>query len=201
MAGSESEDGMAKILIIQGHPDPAGGHFCHALALAYAQGAEEGGHAVQVIDVAQLHVDFLRSQAEQETGNPVADIVAAQEKIRAADHLVLVYPLWLGGMPARLKAFFEQVMRPGFAYDPRTGPFAAKLLAGRSARVIVTMGMPAWWYRLVYRAASLVALRIGILNFVGIHPVRATVIGMVGSRGFEAQDWFAKVCALGRLGR
>jgi putative NADPH-quinone reductase len=37
---------MAKrIVIIQGHPDPAGGHLCHALADAYAAGARGQGTA------------------------------------------------------------------------------------------------------------------------------------------------------------
>ncbi|WP_165219128.1 NAD(P)H-dependent oxidoreductase [Affinirhizobium pseudoryzae] len=188
---------MTKIVIIQGHPDPGGDHLCHALAGAYGAGAEEAGHSVTRIELAQLRIDFLRSQAEQEEGIPNDDILDAQEKIRAAEHLVFVYPLWLGGMPALLKAFLEQAARPGFAYDPGKGPFGGKLLSGRSARVIITMGMPAWWYRLVYRAASLQAFRIGILNFVGIRPVHATLIGLVGDTSFDADQWLMRVAKLG----
>jgi putative NADPH-quinone reductase len=191
---------MARILIIQGHPDPAGGHLCRALALAYRQGAEEAGHTVETIDVALLQVEFLRSKAQQETGALAPDMVVAQEKIRAAQHLVLIHPLWLGDMPALLKAFLEQVIRPGFAYDPQRRPFAGMLLTGRSARVIITMGMPVWWYRFVYRAASLAVLRIGILRFVGIRPVRSTLIGMVGAPGFDAEIWLERMRALGRSG-
>lgn len=33
------------ILIIQGHPDPAGGHLCRALADAYAEGAAGAGES------------------------------------------------------------------------------------------------------------------------------------------------------------
>jgi putative NADPH-quinone reductase len=188
---------MTKIVIIQGHPDPAGDHLCHALAGAYGAGAEEAGHSVVRLDLSHLRIDFLRSQAEQEEAVPNEDILRAQTMIREAEHLVFVYPLWLGGMPALLKAFLEQVARPGFAYDPTKGPFGGKLLSGRSARVIVTMGMPAWWYRVVYRAASLAALRIGILNFVGIKPVRATLIGMVGARDFDADQWLMRIERLG----
>jgi putative NADPH-quinone reductase len=188
---------MTKIVIIQGHPDPAGDHLCHALAGAYGAAAEEAGHSVTRIDIARLRIEFLRNQAEQEEGMPNEDILSAQHKIREAEHLVFVYPLWLGGMPALLKAFLEQVARPGFAYDPSKGPFGGKLLSGRSARVIVTMGMPAWWYRVVYRAASLAALRIGILNFVGIKPVRATLIGMVGGKDFDADGWLMRMAKLG----
>lgn len=188
---------MTKIVIIQGHPDPAGDHLCHALAGAYGAGAEEAGHSVTRLDLAHLKIEFLRNQAEQEEGMPNEDILAAQAKIREAQHLVFVYPLWLGGMPALLKAFLEQAARPGFAYDQGKGPFGGKLLSGRSARVIITMGMPAWWYRIVYRSASLQAFRIGILNFVGIRPVRSTLIGMVGDKAFDADGWLMRVARLG----
>ena len=190
-----------RIVIIDGHPDAAGGHLCEALADAYAQGAADAGHAVTRLSPAIMTFGFLQSQAEQEKGVPEDDIRAAQADIAACDHLVLIYPLWLGGMPARLKAFWEQLARPGFAYDPSKGPFGGKLLEGRSARVIVTMGMPSWWFRLAYRSASLTALRIGILHFVGIRPVRATLIGQVAAPDFNAGHWLETVRRLGRGGR
>ena len=51
-----------QLLLIQGHPDPAGGHLCHALAQAYADGAREAGHEVRTLDVAQLDFPLLRRQ-------------------------------------------------------------------------------------------------------------------------------------------
>lgn len=38
-----------RFTIVQGHPDPAGGHYGHALAQAYASGAEAAGHEVRTI--------------------------------------------------------------------------------------------------------------------------------------------------------
>ena len=104
-----------RITIIQGHPDPAGTRFCHALAEAYAAGARESGFEVNLVDVAHLDFPVLRTQAEFEMGTPPQPIIDAQEAIRWADHLVIIYPLWGGMMPALLKAFFEQAFRPGFA--------------------------------------------------------------------------------------
>src|SRR3546814_10822047 len=83
-------------LILQGHPDPAGGRLCHALAAAYARGAEAAGHRVEMIDVAMLDPPLLRSQADFEDGQPPACIVPAQAAIRRASHLVIIFPLWLG---------------------------------------------------------------------------------------------------------
>jgi putative NADPH-quinone reductase len=109
---------MAKpVVVIQGHPDPAGGHLCHALADAYATGAASGGQTVDRVEVAQLDFPLLRSATEFESGATPPDIKAAQDKIMRADHMVLVYPLWLGTMPALFKAFLEQCFRPGFALD------------------------------------------------------------------------------------
>ena len=104
-----------RIAIIQGHPDPAGGHFGHALAEAYAHGAREGGHEVLTLEVAQMALPLLRSQSEWETGPAPAAVADAQRDIAWAQHAVIVFPLWLGDMPAVLKGFFEQVFRPGFA--------------------------------------------------------------------------------------
>ena len=93
---------------------------------------------------------------------------------------MILYPLWLGSMPATLKGFFEQVARPGFAFGAARGRgLPKKLLAGRSAHVFVTMGMPGFFYRWYYRAHSLKSLERSILAFIGIAPVRATVVGMV----------------------
>lgn len=132
-----------KIAIVQGHPDVAGGHFCHALAEAYAEGAQAGGHEVRRIEAAKLDFTLLREARQYEAARPSLDIAAAQEAVTWADHTVLVYPLWLGTLPALLKGFFEQTLRPGFAVSrKKEGKSWDKLLSGRSARVVVTMGLP-----------------------------------------------------------
>jgi putative NADPH-quinone reductase len=82
----------------------------------------------------------------------------------------------------------EQVFRPGFAFgSPERRGLPKKLLAGKSARIVVTMGMPAFFYRLYYRAHSLKSLERNILAFVGIKPVRATLLGNVEGRSAKAR--------------
>jgi putative NADPH-quinone reductase len=192
-----------RILLIQGHPDASAPHLCHALAEAYAQGAREGNHEVRMLDIARLDVPLLRSQQDWEHGAVPPQLAAAQQEIAWASHLVLVFPLWLGDMPALLKAFLEQVARPGFAFhygEDRSG-FAAKGLKGRSARVVVTMGMPALAYRWLYRAHSVKSLERNILGFVGIAPVHETLVGMVGKLdAAAAARWLTRMRALGRKG-
>lgn len=183
---------MSRIAIIQGNPDRAPTHFGHALAQAYAKAAREAGHEVKEIRVAALDFPLLRTQAEWRAAPPAA-IAAAQETIAWAEHLVFVFPLWLGDMPALLKGFLEQALRPGFAL----GDKFAKLLKGRSARLIVTMGMPGLAYRFWFRSHSMKSFERNILHFCGISPVRMTTIGLVEQkRGRERA--LAKAAALGR---
>ncbi len=169
-----------RILIIQGHPDTSARHLNHILADAYAAGALAAGLEVRTLQVANLDFPLLRSQQEWEHGDLCPDLKSAQSDIFCADHLVLFFPLWLGGMPALLKGFLEQIARPGFAFKAEAdNPFAAKGLTGRSARVVVTMGMPALVYRWYFRAHSLKALERNILGFVGFAPIHETLVGMV----------------------
>ena len=191
---------MTRILILQGHPDARHPHLCHALANAYERGAIDGGHDIRALDVAQLEFPLLSSEDEWLHGALPPALAQAQTAVAWCQHLVIVFPLWLGGMPARLKGFLEQVARPGFAFKPGDGnPFARKGLAGRSARVIVTMGMPALVYRWYFRAHSVKALERNILGFVGFAPIHETLIGGVAQLG-EAQRtrWFEKLRVLGR---
>ncbi|MDR5866285.1 NAD(P)H-dependent oxidoreductase [Halomonas koreensis] len=192
-----------RILILQGHPDGRTDHLCHALAAHYRRGAEDAGHRVEVLDIASLDVPLLRSQRDWQEGAPPEALARAQRAIAACDHLVLVFPLWLGDMPALVKAFLEQVLRPGFAFAYVEGnPLGRKGLAGRSARVIVTMGMPAAVYRHLYRAHSVKSLERNILGFVGFAPVRETLIGSVEGLDGAARDrWFARLARLGAAAR
>ncbi|MDP1999816.1 MAG: NAD(P)H-dependent oxidoreductase [Rhodoferax sp.] len=188
-----------RILLIQGHPDAVTSHLCHALADAYTQGAESAGHEVRRVPVALLDFPLLRSQQAWEEGALPPGLVQAQEDIAWAQHLVLFFPLWLGDMPALLKAFLEQVARPGFAFKAEGGnPFGKKGLSGRTARVVVTMGMPALVYRWYFRAHSVKNLERNILGFVGISPVNETLIGQVDKLGEEgARTWLEKLRKLG----
>lgn len=183
-----------RILILDGHPDPAGGHFCNALGVAYDSGARDSGHATDMIRIADLDFPLLRTQEEFETGTPVPAIAKAQDQIRDADHFVIIYPLWLGTMPAIVKAFFEQAFRPGFAFRYRDNGMAEKILKGRSAHIVVTMGMPGWIYRWLYQAHSLKSFERNILRFVGIGPIRETVIGGVGTiDATKRERWIARL--------
>jgi multimeric flavodoxin WrbA len=106
---------LRKIMIIDGHPDPNEERFCHALGTATHWRLPVRDIPSDVVACGERSVRAIRSGMEQES---VPADLEAQEGIRWADHLVLVYPLWLGTMPALLQAFLEQVLR-GFRVAPR----------------------------------------------------------------------------------
>ena len=170
------------VCIIDGHPDPEPGHFVSALADAYARGALDGGHDVSRVRVAELPLDFM--QTAREFAEPPAEPVRlAQEKIAAADHVVVVFPLWRGMVPARLKAFIEQVGRGEFflATGGDSAKWPAQKMKGKSARLVVTMGMPGFAYGLIFGGHSLKGFAKGVFGMAGFGPVRRTVFGGVGA--------------------
>ena len=189
-----------RVCIIQGHPSQGEMHFCHALAKAYVDGAIVAGHQVKTIAVAELDFPLLRSKSDWDNGEVLPAIAAAQQDIAWSQHLVMIHPLWIGMMPAVLKGFLEQVYRPGFAVGNGKDGQWAKLLKGRSARIIVTMGMPAFIYRWYFGAHSLKSLKQN-LALTGIKPCRHTLIGSVEAMGdTKRHKWLDSVRALGACG-
>jgi putative NADPH-quinone reductase len=186
-----------KILLIQGHPDASQRHFGHALAESYAAGATKAGHDVRQVDVATLDFPLLRSQHEFEAGVVPASLLPVQTDILWAEHLVVFFPLWAGDMPALLKGFFEQTFRPAFS-GAAASHFGKTLLSGRSARVVVTMAMPALIYRWYFRAHSIKSLERNLLGMVGIGPVHETLIGQAADlKPADAAAWLTKLQRLG----
>ncbi|MET3665497.1 NAD(P)H-dependent oxidoreductase [Caulobacter sp. 1776] len=180
-----------KILLIDGHPDASADRLVHGLARSYAAAAREAGHTVRVIDLAALDWPLLKTRAEWEA--PASEAVAEhQAQMAWCDHLVLLFPLWMGDMPAVVKGYLEMVLRPGFAVKP--GP----TLGGRSARVIVTMGMPPLVYRLWFAGHAMASLRRNILELCGVRPVRLTYVGPTDAASqTQRLGWVEKVARLG----
>lgn len=187
------------IAIINGHPDGSPERLCRALAQAYADGARSAGHTVHCLDVAKMEFPILRSAEDHKNGTPVESIIAAQNAINDCDHLVIIYPLWLGTVPALLKAFLEQLLRPGFSHVIKSNGLPEKLMKGRSVRIIITMGMPAFVYRWYFRAHSLKSLKRNVLKFCGFSPIRDTIFGMVEAvSDNKRQKWLDDMTIMGR---
>lgn len=175
--------------------------MCHALAQAYRAGAQAAGAEVRVADVARLDFPILRQKQDWMRGDagPPPGLTQAVADCQWAQHVLIIYPLWMGTMPALLKAFIEQAFRPGVAFRYTANMMPEQLFRGKSARVAITMGMPALVYRVFCGAHSLKSLEINILRFVGVKPIRESLFGGAESRtDAQRADWLRRFEAVGR---
>jgi len=134
-----------KILLIYAHPP--GDSFNQALKDIFLEGVQNAGHQVDLIDLYQDGFDPVLPEGEMR-GKTVPDIVRGyQERIRQADVLVFIFPVWWYRSPAILEGFIDRVFTSGFAYK-YIGRRPKGLLPCRRAVVIETYGGPAFYYYL-----------------------------------------------------
>ena len=192
---------MKKILLINGHPDHES--LNRTLADAYKRGSEEGGFQCKQINLSEFNFDPVLHYGYRQRTELEPDLLQIQQDITDADHLVFIYPNWWGTFPSLLKGFFDRVFLPGFAFKYRENSLLwDKLLKGRSARLIVTMDTPKWFYGMVYRAPGHHAMKKCILGFCGIKPVKVTTFGPVkASDQRNREKWIQAVEKLGKMGK
>ena len=187
-----------RILVILGHPSEDS--LCAALAQSYMKGARSAGAEVRLLALGALAFDPLLHAGYRGNQPLEPDLQAAQAQITWAGHLVWVYPTWWGAMPALLKGFVDRVLLPGYAFKYRKGSSLwDKLLAGRSAELLVTMDSPPWYFRWVTRMPGHHQMKKAILEFCGISPVRVHSFGPVRSASTERlAQWVEKARQLGQ---
>ncbi|MDZ7880629.1 MAG: NAD(P)H-dependent oxidoreductase [Saprospiraceae bacterium] len=188
---------MKKILIINGHPDKES--FSFGLAEAYKKGAISSGAEVREIVIRDLDFNPNLQFGYRKRTELESDLIDSQEKIKWAEHLVLIYPVWWGSIPALMKGFIDRVFLPGFAFQKKENSvWWDKLLTNKSARIISTLDQPAWYYWLVYRQPSNNAMKKLTLQFSGVNPVKVTTIGPIRlSKDTYRQNWLGKIERLG----
>jgi len=187
-----------KILVILGQPQRRS--YGGALAQAYVEGARAAGAEVRELYLGELQFNACANASQPPPAALEPDLARAQEAIRWADHLVFVYPIWWGTIPALLKGFIERVFTEGFAVKFRDdSPWWDRLLKGRSARLIVTMNTPSFIYRWMFGRPGHNTMKKTILEFCGVKPVRITEIGPVrNSTDAKRQKWLRQVRDIGR---
>ena len=126
-----------------------------------------------------------------------------RQDLKWADHLVWIYPVWWGSVPAIMKGFLDRVLLPGFAFKKREGSiWWDKYFTGKSARIICTLDQPPWYYRLIYRSPSHSAMKKLTMNFIGVKSVKITTIGPIRlSKDRFRKNWLTKIEKLGRRGK
>lgn len=185
------------ILIINGHPDKES--YNHALAASYKAGALHSGAEVKEIVICNLAFNPNLAFGYRKRTTLEPDLLKAQERIKWANHIVWVYPVWWGSVPALMKGFLDRVLLPGFAFKKREDSvWWDKYLSGKTSRIICTMDQPTWYYRWINGKPSHTAMKKLTMNFIGIKQVRITSIGplRLSKESFRTK-WLNKVEKLG----
>jgi putative NADPH-quinone reductase len=189
------------ILVITGHPDKES--FCFGLSAAYKKGALASGATVKEIIIRDLNFNPNLQYGYRQRTELEPDLLDAQEKIKWANHIVWIYPVWWGSLPALLKGFIDRVFLPGFAFKKNDNSlWWDKYLTQKSARMISTLDQPGWFYRVINRQPSNHAMKNLTLEFCGIKPVRITTIGPIRlSKESYRIKWLNRIEKLGFLNK
>ncbi len=190
---------MKRILVLNGHP--AETSLSYSLATAYAEAATISGNDVRTVHLHDLSFDSDFGFGGYKRIKPLErDLETVWQHLEWSEHLVLVMPMWWGGMPAKLKGLFDRILLPGRAFDTRNAKWGmpAPMLRGRSARVVITSDTPGWFLWIAYRNALIWQIRGQILNLVGIRPSRFTHFSGASRPGPGMVDgWMVRMRALG----
>ena len=134
-----------KVLVIYSHPFATS--FNHALLEAFSDGLKKAGHDYEVVDLYRDNFNPVLADVSSraEAGE---DVKAYQEKIREADCLAFIFPIFWFRAPAILGGFIDRVFSAGFAFKyVKSRPLG--LLKGKKAVVIETYGGPGWYYNIL----------------------------------------------------
>lgn len=185
-----------KILVLAANPKKDG--FTNRLAEAYANSAGKH-HEVQLLDISDMEFNLdLKGGYDQEQSME-ASLKSFQTAIQWCEHLVIFTPIWWGSLPAKLKGLIDRTFLPGFAFQYEKGKsIPTKLLLGKTARIVMTMDTPPWYYLLFQGAPALKQLKGATLKFVGFNSVRSKMIGPIMNSTIESRSkWLSDITKLG----
>ena len=112
-------------------------------------------------------------------------VLRYMKKLRWAEHIVMIFPIWWMTMPAMMKGFIDKVIFPGIAYRMEGGRLISTLADLKQVTVISTMNTPADIYESRFGNSLEGSLIKGTFNQIGIHDVRWISLNMVKQSGDE----------------
>ncbi|WP_434938060.1 NAD(P)H-dependent oxidoreductase [Shewanella sp. HL-SH8] len=185
-----------KILVLSANPRK--NSFINHLACVYADAADKN-HQVKRLDISDMQFILDLSAGYKESmlmEDPLQEFQAALEW---CEHLVILTPIWWGAVPAKLKGLIDRTFLPGFAFQYEQGKLIPKkLLQGKTARIIMTMDTPPWYYIWVQGAPALKQLKKTTLEFVGFHSIKNNMLGpIINSTQDTRTQWIQRVSKLG----
>lgn len=141
-----------RVLIVYNHP--YSGSFCNAILDAVTNGLQKAHHEVDLIHLNRDNFNPVMTEADLKAfiaHKPIdPQVIQYNERLKAADHLIFIFPIWWDIMPAQTKGFIDRVLFPGVVYDhhPRGFGLIPLLKNLKSITLITTMNKPRWLYSL-----------------------------------------------------
>jgi NAD(P)H dehydrogenase (quinone) len=185
------------VLIINGHPDRES--LSAGLSIAYKQGAEKSKAEVNLINIRDLEFNPNLQFGYRKKTELEPDLISSIEKMKEANHIVWVFPMWWYGYPALLKGFIDRTFLPGITFEYVPGKaFPKKLFNGKTGRVIITADTPKWYNSIIMQSPAINQFKKGTLQFCGINPVKVSYIAPIkGSTEAFRNKWLTKIRKMG----
>ncbi|MEC1023649.1 NAD(P)H-dependent oxidoreductase [Bacillus paralicheniformis] len=180
--------------VIYAHPNP--NSFNGAILNQVIKALEDGKHSYDVIDLYKDRFDpVLLFDEKKRRSDMKRDPETAEYRriVKNADHLIFIYPLWWGGMPAIMKGFIDRVFAAGEAYTYQ-GKLPKGLLKACTATVYYTADAPSWYLRFWRRDADWVTVKDVMLKFCGVRRVKRLLFaGVKDSSEEKRTQWLDRV--------
>ncbi|KJY68096.1 NAD(P)H-dependent oxidoreductase [Vibrio nigripulchritudo] len=189
---------MKNILVINANPKSSS--FSHALADSYEIQAREQAE-VKRINLVELDFNISLDSGYDDVQPLEPSLESFQESVLWADHIVIVSPIWWGGLPAKFKGLLDRTFLPGFAFKFEEGSAEPKqLLTGKTSRLILTMDAPHDYVE-VQAQPVIEQLDRFTLQFSGMEAAKLTLIGsVIGADKSQRDEWLKRVGELGATG-
>lgn len=161
-----------KVVIIFNHPYD--GSFCNAILKSVTNGLTRANHQIDLIHLDKDNFNPVMTEGDLKAfrdKNPIdTKVIEYNNKIKNADHLVFIFPIWWELMPAMTKGFVDKVIFPGVAYDytnasnTRMKPLWENI---KGVTMITTMNTPNYLYWLIFGNAIKKAMLLGTFWKIG----------------------------------
>jgi putative NADPH-quinone reductase len=133
---------MTRALVLFAHPCPES--FSASLHSTVVETLTARGWEVDDCDLNAEGFNPVLTESERrgyhEVGPNLAPVASYVERLRAAQALVLVFPVWNFGYPAILKGFFDRVFLPGVSFRLEDGKVRPNLTHIRKLAAVTTYG-------------------------------------------------------------
>jgi NAD(P)H dehydrogenase (quinone) len=137
---------MTRVLVLFAHPCEES--FSAALKTVVVDTLTKRGWEVDLCDLYAEGFDPVLTAQERRAYQLIpancAPVQGYVDRLRAAEALVMVFPVWNFGFPAILKGYFDRVFLPGVSFTLEAGLVAPALTRVTRMAAVTTYGATRW---------------------------------------------------------